>query len=91
MWLMLQQTRPGDYVVATGQLHKVREVVQVAFDHVQLDWRASSNTIPTCAPRRTVPSRGQPRRARRDLSWQPATSFEALIREMTEAELRALD
>ena len=92
MWLMLQQARPGDYVVATGQLHKVREVVQVAFDHVQLDWRRfvkhDPHLLRPAEPCRLV---GNPARAQRDLGWQPATSFEALIREMTEAELRTLD
>ena len=92
MRLMLQQPRPGDYVVATGQLHKVREAVQIAFDQVQLDWRQFVRHDPRLL-RPAEPGRlvGNPARAQRELGWQPTTSFEALIREMTEAELRALD
>ena len=92
MHLMLQQPRPGDYVVATGRLHQVRDVVQIAFDQVELDWRRfvqhDPHLLRPAEPCRLV---GNPDRARRDLGWEPTTSFEALIREMTDAELRAFD
>jgi GDPmannose 4,6-dehydratase len=92
MRLMLQQPGAADYVVASGELHSVREVVQIAFDQVQLDWHSFVQHDPGLL-RPSEPSRlvGNPARAQRELGWRPETSFEALIREMTEAELRALD
>lgn len=92
MHLMLQRPRPADFVVATGQLHRVRDVVEIAFGHVQLDWRAyvthDPHLLRPAEPCRLV---GNPAQAHRELGWAPTISFEAMIREMTEAELRTLD
>ncbi len=91
MWLMLQQAKPEDYVVATGQLHSVQEAVEVAFGVVGLGWqewvRQDSKLFRPAEPARLV---GNPAKAAAQLGWQPQTSFAELIREMVQAELAAL-
>jgi len=91
MWLMLQAEKPDDYVLATGQLHTVQDVVQQAFDTVGLDWckflrRDPKISRPT-EPRLLV---GDATKARTLLGWQPRTTFEELVREMTQIELRRM-
>ncbi len=91
MWLMLQQREPDDFVIATGELHSVQEVVEIAFATAQLDWRPcvrqDARFLRPTEPRGLV---GNPAKARRQLGWRPQVSFAELIREMTEAELTAL-
>jgi GDPmannose 4,6-dehydratase len=91
MRLMLRHREPADYVLATGQLHTVRDVLDVAFGVVGLDWQHHVKSDPRLL-RPAEPARlvGNPAKARRDLGWSPTTSFADLIREMTEAEVRAL-
>jgi len=91
MWLMLQQAEPDDFVVATGILHSVQEVVEIAFAAVQLDWRdylkQDSRLLRPAEPLGLL---GNAAKAQRCLAWQPQTTFTALIREMTQAELATL-
>jgi GDPmannose 4,6-dehydratase len=91
MWLMLQQEKPGDFVLATGHLHSVQDVVELAFTTVNLDWREYVKQDPRLM-RPTEPQRlvGNASKARQILGWVPEISFEALIKEMTEAELGLL-
>ena len=91
MWLMLQQDQPDDYVIATGHTHTVRECVQIAFDHVGLDWQ--EHVIQDdrfLRPAEVDLLVGDCTKARRQLGWEPTTSFEALIRLMTDADLALL-
>src|SRR5438876_6491956 len=88
MWLMLQQPRPDDYVVATGMSHSVRDLVQVAFGHAGLDWRKHV----TLDPRLIRPAEvehliGDSTRARTQLSWQPSVDFTGLVKMMVDADL----
>jgi GDPmannose 4,6-dehydratase len=91
MWLMLQQEHGDDYVLATGVTHSVRECVEIAFDqagvdvesHVEFD---ESLTRPG-DPQQLV---GDPSKARERLGWEPETSFEALIRLMTDSDYELL-
>lgn len=89
-WLALQAQRPDDYVFATGELHSVQAVIEIAFDTVGLDWRAHVQTDPAlfraADPKRLL---GNPAKARRELGWQPRTPFRRLITEMTETALAA--
>jgi len=89
MWLMLQVERPGDYVIGTGETHSIREVCEVAFAHVGLDWRdhvvVDPSLIRSVDSRRT---RADATRARTVLGWAPTVSFEALIRMMVEVNLK---
>lgn len=91
MWLALQADTPGDYVVATGQTHSVREVLAVAFGHVNLDWERYVRTDPRLLrPAEPHTLVGQAARARQVLGWAPTRAFADVIREMTEADLTAL-
>jgi GDPmannose 4,6-dehydratase len=89
MWLMLQQERPDDYVVATGRQHSVRELVELAFGHVELDWREHVRTDPSLLrPAEVNTLRGDAAKAQRVLGWRPEITFAELIRKMVDADLR---
>lgn len=91
MWKMLQAESAGDYVVATGESHSVREFCNVAFAHVGLDYRDYVRVDPGArrAPE-AVPLIGDASKARRVLGWQPTVPFETLIRMMVDADIAAL-
>jgi GDPmannose 4,6-dehydratase len=85
MWLMLQQEKPDDYVVATGESHSVRELLEVAFSMVDLDYQ----DFVEFAPKYTRPSEvdvlcGDSTRAREMLGWRPEVSFQGLVKMMVE-------
>ena len=91
MWLMLQQPEPEDYVVATGETHSVREFVELAFSHIGLDYRDYVVTDPTLfRPAEVNLLLGDSTKARTRLGWTSRISFEALVREMVEADCRTL-
>ena len=91
MWLMLQQDNPGDYVVATGETHSVKEFCQIAFDHVGLDWEKHVRQDERfMRPAEVDLLIGDPSHARSELGWKPETSFEQLVRMMVDADLAAL-
>ena len=88
MWLMLQQEEPKDYVVATGQTHSVRDLVQAAFDAVDLEWQ--DHVVQDerfMRPAEVDLLVGDAARAREELGWEPEVDFEALIEMMVEADL----
>jgi GDPmannose 4,6-dehydratase len=90
MWRMLQQDRPGDYVIATGRTHAVRDCLDVAFGHVGLDWREHVVVDEALLrPAEVDLLAGDSAKAERELGWTPTTNFEELIRLMVEAD-RAL-
>ena len=99
MWLMLQQDRPDDYVVATGIGHSVNDLVEVAFGHAGLDWRKHVTLDPgLIRPAEVEHLVGDSSKARTQLGWQPSVDFAGLIRMMVDADLervaaapRALD
>jgi GDPmannose 4,6-dehydratase len=91
MWLMLQRERPADYVLATGVAHTVRDCVEVAFEHVRLDWRDHVKVDDAFQrPAESEPLVGNASKARRELGWEPRTGFEAMIREMVNHDLAQL-
>jgi GDPmannose 4,6-dehydratase len=91
MWLMLQQDRPDDYVVGTGRTHSVRELCQVAFDYLDLDWKQYVVADPEFyRPAEVDLLVSDPAKARKKLGWEPKISFEELIRMMVEADLAHL-
>ncbi|MFL5974002.1 MAG: GDP-mannose 4,6-dehydratase [Solirubrobacterales bacterium] len=92
MWLMLQRDEPEDYVIATGATHTVRECVEVAFDEAGLgDWQRYVELDDSLVrPAEVDLLIGDPSKAKRDLGWEPRTSFEQLIRLMTRADLELL-
>jgi len=91
MWLMLQRDDPGDYVVATGQAHSVRDCVAIAFDHAGID-PAEHVVIDEqfLRPAEVDHLIGDATKARERLGWTPRTSFEDMIRLMVDADLRTL-
>ena len=91
MWLMLQQERPDDYVVATGETHTVQEFVEIAFGHVGLDWKKYVVVDPKFVrPAEVDLLLGDPGKAKRLLRWQPAVSFEGLVKMMVDSDLAAV-
>jgi GDPmannose 4,6-dehydratase len=90
-WLMLQQDRPGDYVLASGVGHTVAELAHVAFACVGLDAERYLQVDPSLVrPAETTPSVGDPRKARALLGWEPRVGFEELVERMVRADLRSL-
>ncbi len=88
MWLMLQQSTPDDYVVASGECHTVQELCEVAFEQVGLDWRDHVVVDPRFVrPAEVDLLLGDAAKARRVLSWQPKTSFRELVATMVEGDL----
>ncbi|MDY7040796.1 MAG: GDP-mannose 4,6-dehydratase, partial [Chloroflexota bacterium] len=91
MWLMLQQDEPDDYVVGTGETHSVRELCQVAFDYLGLDWEKHVVTDQLFyRPAEVDLLISDPSKARRVLGWEPTVSFEKLIQMMVDADLELL-
>lgn len=92
MHLMLQQPEGGDYVVATGEMHSVREFLEEAFGHLQLNWRDYVKTDPRyLRPTEVDALCGDASKARKVLGWEPETDFASLVREMVEAEMNRLN
>lgn len=92
MWLMLQQDKADDYVIATGKTNTVRECVEIAFDEAGIpDWEKHVEINPAfLRPAEVDQLIGSPAKAKADLGWEPQTSFEELIRLMTRADLGLL-
>lgn len=88
MWMILQQPEPDDYVLATGKTHSIRELLEVAFGAVGLDWERYVEIDPRLIrPVEVDVLCGDATKAREKLGWQPEVSFEELIRMMVEADL----
>jgi GDPmannose 4,6-dehydratase len=91
MWLMLQQDRPDDYVVATGVTHSVKQLVELAFGHVGLDWERFVKIDPRfIRPAEVDLLIGHPEKARMTLGWEPTVDFASLVRMMVDADLHRL-
>lgn len=88
MWLMLQQEKPNDYVIATGVAHSVRDFVEGAFQVVGLDpYQYLEIDEKLFRPAEPLPLVGDPAKAKAQLGWQPRTSFPDLVREMVSSDL----
>jgi GDPmannose 4,6-dehydratase len=92
MWLMLQQDDPDDYIVASGESHSVRELVQVAFAHIGLDWEEYVRVDPALERGAAELHRlvGDPGKARAQLEWQPQIDFTQLVHLLVDADLEQL-
>ena len=89
MWLMLQQEKPEDYVVASGTCHSVREFVQAAFELVGLDYQKYVEIDEKFyRPAEVQLLQGDSSKAREKLGWQPRIAFEGLVKKMVVADLR---
>ena len=88
MWLMLQQDTPKDYIIGTNTAYSVRDALQIAFDHVGLDWEEYTVSDPKFKrPTEIKELVGDYSAAKKDLGWEPKTSFEDLIKMMVDADL----
>jgi GDPmannose 4,6-dehydratase len=89
MWLMVQQDEPGDYVIATGETHTVEELVSVAFEHVDLDWRDYVHVDESLRRGAAELSNlvGDTSKARSNLGWEPTIEFADLVRLLVDADL----
>jgi GDPmannose 4,6-dehydratase len=91
MWRMLQQPAPLDYVIGTGETHSVKELVEVAFGHLGLDWTKYVRTDERyIRPAEVDILMADPSRARAELGWQPQVSFEGLVTMMVDADVERL-
>ena len=91
MWLMLQQEKADDYVIASGVTHSVRQLVEVAFGHVGLDWQKHVRIDPALLrPAEVDHLIGDASKARRVLGWEPTVSFEQLVAMMVDADIEKL-
>jgi GDPmannose 4,6-dehydratase len=91
MWMMLQQDKPDDFVIATGEAHSIRDLVEIAFAHVGLDPDEHVGTDPQfLRPAEVDHLIGDASKARAELGWEPRTSFEELVRMMVDADLELL-
>jgi len=91
MWRMLQQPEPEDYVIATHEMHTVRDLCQIAFAHAKLDWEEHVVTDPKFVrPAEVDLLIGNPAKARARLGWRPAVNFERLVQMMVDADLERL-
>lgn len=91
MWLMLQQDTPDDYVIASGQTHSIRDLCEVAFGHVGLDWRDYVVQDPRfMRPAEVDLLVGDASKAKKVLGWQPSVGFEELVCLMVDSDVKQL-
>jgi len=91
MWAMLQQSEPKDYVIGTGEQHTVEDLVRIAFEHVQLDWKKHVVQDPRfMRPAEVETLLADPTLAQRELKWTPKVSFPELVKMMVDADLARL-
>lgn len=88
MWLMLQQSKPDDYVIGTGETHSVKEFVQIAFDHVGLDWKKYVETKKEfLRPAEVDLLVADITKSRKVLNWRPRLKFDELVKMMVDSDL----
>jgi GDPmannose 4,6-dehydratase len=91
MWRMLQQDQPQDYVIGSGETHSVRELVELAFAHVGLDYRQYVVSDPKYhRPAEVDLLLADPSKARRELGWTPTVGFTELVAMMVDADMERL-
>jgi GDPmannose 4,6-dehydratase len=91
MWLMLQQSTPDDYVISTGVAHSVRDLIQIAFAHVGLDWEKHVRIDPAfLRPAEVEHLLGDASKARKELGWTPLVDFKQLVEMMVDADVARL-
>jgi GDPmannose 4,6-dehydratase len=92
MWRMLQQDEPDDYVVATGEMHSVREFLDEAAAHLGMDWESVVEFDERyLRPAEVDALQGDPTKAREKLGWTPTVSFKELVRMMVDADVKSLE
>ena len=88
MWLMLQQDKPEDFVISTGETHSVEEFCELAFSRAGLDWKKHVKIDPRFVrPAEVDLLLGDCTKAKEKLKWKPKTSFKSLVHMMVDADL----
>ena len=88
MWLMLQQDKPNDYLIATGETHSIKEFLEEAFCFLNLDWREYVKIDPRYfRPTEVNCLCGDSSKARKILNWEPKVHFKELVQMMVEADM----
>ena len=91
MWLMLQQDKPDDYVIATGETHSIREFLDLAFGQANLDWKKHVEIDPRYyRPAEVDILMGDYSKAKKKLGWEPKTQFPELVKLMVQADIKLL-
>ena len=91
MWLMMQQTKPDDFVIATGETHTIEELCKEAFNYVSLNWKDHVVVDKRFVrPTETGPLVGDASKAKKILGWTPKTNFKQLVALMVDAHLARL-
>lgn len=91
MWLMLQRDAPGDYVIGSGKLHTLRDLCEVAYRCVQLDWKDNIVSDPGLVrPQESAQLLANPAKARGELGWAPTVTFEQMVERMVHAQVQRL-
>ena len=92
MWLMLQQDKPDDYVISTGETHSIREFLDIAFKHIDMpNWDSFIKQDPRfMRPAEVDVLRGNSNKAYQKLGWKPKTSFEELVSKMVSNDIERL-
>ena len=91
MWLMLQQDRPDDFVIGTGQLHTLQDLCETAYRCVDRDWRDNVVSDPALVrPLETGQTLADPSKARKQLGWEPTVSFDEMVKKMVAAQMLRL-
>jgi len=92
MWLMLQQEKPDDFVIATGETHSVREFLEEAFGYAGLDWKKHVEIdVRYLRPLEVEFLQGDASKAKMKLKWEPKVKFEELVRMMVDADIKNLE
>jgi GDPmannose 4,6-dehydratase len=92
MWLMLQQEKPDDYVIATNETHSIKEFLDIAFTYVKLDWQDYVEFDKRyLRPAEVELLIGDSTKARKQLNWEPSVTFEQLVHLMVDADIKALE
>ncbi len=92
MWLMLQQSKPDDYVIATGETHSVREFLEAAFGYAELDWKKHVKIDKKYfRPAEVDLLIGDATKAKKQLGWEPKVKFNELVKIMVDADMKALE
>ena len=92
MWRMVQHDDPGDYVIATGEMHSVRDFLNAAGAHLGLDWEAHVEIDPRYyRPAEVDALCGDATKAKEDLGWEPSVTFDELVRIMVDADVKELE
>ena len=91
MWLIMQQSTPDDFVIGTGETHSIRELCEVAFEYVGLNWEEYVEIDKRFVrPTETGPLVANPAKAKKILGWTPTTTFKELVRMMVDAHIARL-